>query len=172
MFYDYHTHSSFSDDSPAPIEEMLNEAVRIGLAGIAVTDHFDPGYPDNAFPFELDFEKYHKTLEKYQLEYADRLQIAKGIEIGIQHDQLERCTQVAQAYDYDYIIGSFHCAYGEPLYEGHFFDEKSAKQSYIDYFTYMYDNFKHYNEFCNVGHMNLVARYCTEKAPAFSEYSH
>ena len=51
-----------------------------------------------------------------------RLKVVKGIEIGIQHDQLDRCREAARAYDYDYIIGSFHCACAEPLYNGNFFD--------------------------------------------------
>lgn len=160
MYYDYHTHSSFSDDSDTPLSDMLDQAVKCGIKEIAVTDHFDPGYPDPEFPFELAFDDYHRTLEAYAPEYMKRgLRIAKGIEIGIQHDQLDRCREAASSYDYDYIIGSFHCALGEPLYEGHFFDGKTPKQAFCDYFEYMYDNLKVYKDYCNIGHMNLVARY-------------
>ena len=138
MYYDYHTHSSFSDDSDTPLSDMLDQAVKCGIKEIAVTDHFDPGYPDPEFPFELAFDDYHRTLEAYTPEYMKRgLRIAKGIEIGIQHDQLDRCREAASSYDYDYIIGSFHCALGEPLYEGHFFDGKTPKQAFCDYFEYM-----------------------------------
>ena len=80
MFYDYHTHSDFSDDSPTPLKDMLDAAVKIGLTGIAVTDHFDPGYPDSDYPFELDFENYTRMLESYIEEYSKQLKIAKGIE--------------------------------------------------------------------------------------------
>lgn len=170
MYYDYHTHSSFSDDSDTPLADMLEQALKCGIREIAVTDHFDPGYPDPEFPFELDFDTYHKTLEAYQPVYAKRgLRIARGIEIGIQHDQLERCRQAATAYDYDYIIGSFHCAMSEPLYQGHFYDGKTAKEAFRDYFRYMYDNLKVYKEYCNIGHMNLVARYADATAD-FRDY--
>lgn len=87
------------------------------------------------FPFELAFDDYHRTLEAYTPEYMKRgLRIAKGIEIGIQHDQLDRCREAASSYDYDYIIGSFHCALGEPLYEGHFFDGKTPKTGVLRLF--------------------------------------
>lgn len=172
MYYDYHTHSEFSDDSTAPLTDMLDEAINKGIVEIAVTDHYDPGYPDKEFPFELDFDNYHKTLEKMQEKYEGRLHIAKGIEIGIQHDQIENCRRAATSYDYDYIIGSFHCAYGEPMYNGHFFDDRSTLQAYIDFFTYTYDNIKEFKDFCNLGHMNLVTRYCPDtEIPEFSKYS-
>jgi histidinol-phosphatase (PHP family) len=169
MYYDYHTHSSFSDDSPTPLSDMLDRAVELGIKEIAVTDHYDPGYPDPAYPFELEFDKYHNTLEEYSEVYADRLHIVKGIELGLTHDNLDKCAAAAKAYPYDYIIGSFHCALGEPLYEGHFFDEKTAKQAFCDYFTYMYENLKIYKEYCNVGHLNLVARYSDNLAD-FKDY--
>lgn len=171
MYFDFHTHSSFSDDSPTPLKAMLDRAVELHIGEIAVTDHYDPGYPDPEFPFELEFDKYHQALEKYQDEYAGRLKIAKGIEIGIQSDQIDAARKAAQAYDYDYIIGSFHCALGEPLYEGHFYDGKTPVQAFRDYFEYIYDNLKVYKDYCCAGHLNLVARYSDQESPAFKEYA-
>jgi len=170
MYYDYHTHTSFSDDSDTPMIEMLQGAYEKGLTEICITDHYDPGYPDNMYPFDLPFDEYMDTLARYQEQFAGRLSIKRGIEIGIQHHQLDKASAAAKSHDYDYIIGSFHCALGEPLYEGHFFDNKTPKQSFLDYFTYMYDNLKVYKDYCNVGHMNIVARY-SGGSPAFSEYA-
>ena len=170
MLFDYHTHSFFSDDSDTPLSLMLDAGIKNGLTEMAVTDHFDPGYPDPEFPFELNFGEYHKALEEKQEEYRGKIKIAKGIEIGIQHDQLDRCREAARAYDYDYIIGSFHCACAEPLYNGHFFDGKSARQIYEDYYTYVYNNLKKYDDFCNLGHLNIIDHYAPAIAP-FEVYS-
>ena len=145
MFYDYHTHTFFSDDSDAPMTLMLDAGIKNGLAEMAITDHYDPGYPDPEFPFKLDFDEYHRQLEEKQEEYRSRIRLVKGIEIGIQHDQLDNCRKAARAYDYDYIIGSFHCACAEPLYNGHFFDGKTARQVYEDYYTYVLNNLKKYD---------------------------
>jgi histidinol-phosphatase (PHP family) len=150
---------------------MLDQAAKLHLDEIAVTDHYDPGYPDKEFPFELEFDKYHEALEKYSDEYEGRLMIAKGIEIGLQTDQIDAARKAAGAYDYDYIIGSFHCALGEPLYQGHFYDNKTTIQAFRDYFTYMYDNFKNFKDYCCAGHLNIVARYCEKESPAFGEYA-
>ena len=43
--HDCHIHSSFSTDSETPMEEMAQAAVSLGLAGIAITDHYHPDYP-------------------------------------------------------------------------------------------------------------------------------
>lgn len=169
MFYDYHTHSSFSDDSDTPLKDMLEQACRIGCAEIAVTDHFDPGYPDPEYPFELEFDRYHKALEDFSLEYDGRMRIVKGVEIGIMEEQIDRCLEAASSFNYDYIIGSFHCALGEPLYNGHFYDDKTPKQAFRDYFTYVYNNLLRFDEYCCLGHLNIVSRYAENDAD-FNDY--
>ncbi len=169
MFYDYHTHTAFSDDSDTPMTDMLDQAVRLGLAEIAVTDHYDPGYPDPEFPFEPDFEGYHRALEENQEVYANRIRIVKGLEIGILETELDRCRAAAEAYDYDYIIGSFHCALGEPLYNGHFYDDKTPRQAFIDYFQYVVDNIRRFDGYSCLGHLNLVSRYAEADAD-FRDY--
>ena len=59
--YDYHTHSSFSDDCSIPMEKMVQTAKDMGVRMYAVTDHYDPDYPaDEQFAFNLDFENYHR----------------------------------------------------------------------------------------------------------------
>ena len=38
MFADYHVHTEFSDDSVYPMEEVIQDAVRIGMNDIFITD--------------------------------------------------------------------------------------------------------------------------------------
>ena len=86
--YDYHSHSSFSDDSTTPLYDMIHSAIEKGILELAVTDHYDPDYPDKNFPFELDFPGYHSALLQAEEEFARQIKIVKGIEIGIQHGAL------------------------------------------------------------------------------------
>ena len=46
LLYDYHTHTDFSDDSDTPMTQMVEKAVSLGIQHLAITDHYDPGYPD------------------------------------------------------------------------------------------------------------------------------
>ena len=39
MFADYHVHTEFSDDSVYPVEEVIQDAIDIGMNEICITDH-------------------------------------------------------------------------------------------------------------------------------------
>lgn len=158
--YDYHSHSNFSDDGSVSMSDMVQAAFNIGLQEIAITDHFDPDYPDKAFPFTLNFNDYHRTLEKVKDNFHDKIKLIRGIEIGIQHGvSMDKCSQAAKAYDYDFILGSFHCAEGLELYGCDFFAERSVEASYEAFYTYMYDCLQQYKDYDVLGHFNIIDRY-------------
>ena len=43
MFADYHIHTEFSDDSVYPMEEVVKDAIKLGMDEICFTDHVDYG---------------------------------------------------------------------------------------------------------------------------------
>lgn len=43
MLADYHVHTEYSDDSTYPMEQVITDAIRIGLDEICFTDHVDYG---------------------------------------------------------------------------------------------------------------------------------
>ena len=72
MFFDNHTHSTFSPDARTTVEESIAYAVSHGLSGIAFTDHLDLDAParDNEFkPLSrrMAWEVIHKIGERYGL---------------------------------------------------------------------------------------------------------
>ncbi len=163
--YDYHTHSAFSDDCSTPMTEMIEAACKLGFKEIAVTDHYDPDYPDTDFPFTLDFPSYHKALNDSKEAYKNRIKVLKGLEIGIQHgDVLEKCKAQAKAFDYDFIIGSFHCADGYELYGNRFFQNRSVEDAYTSFYSYMRDCLLNYREYDVIGHFNIIDRYSSRIA--------
>jgi histidinol-phosphatase (PHP family) len=163
--YDYHTHSFFSDDSSTPMSDMIDAACRLGIKEIAVTDHYDPDYIDRSYPFELDFTGYHKTLNEVKEKYKNRIKVLKGIEIGIQHGEtMEKCIRTARSFDYDFILGSIHCAEGFELYGNSFFEGRSVEDAYVGFYSYMLDCLKKYKDYDVIGHFNVIDRY-TERIP-------
>jgi len=167
--YDYHSHTFFSDDSSTPLKNMVEASIRLGIKELAITDHYDPDYPDKCFPFDLDFTLYHKALLEAEKEYSKKIKVIKGIEIGIQHGETnKKCCQAASDFPYDFIIGSFHCCCGHDLYK-EYFAERSDEEGVREFYDYVYDGICDFNDFDVLGHINVIDRY-VNKIPEYSQY--
>lgn len=167
--YDYHNHTFHSDDSDSSIESMIEAGIQSGLKEMAITDHYDPDYPNPDLAFDLDFDAYFRVLEETSEKYKNDIRLIKGLEIGIQHgDTHRKCTEAINAHPYDFIIGSFHCAENEDLYAGNFFSGRTAVQNYRAYYEYIYNALKDYKDYDVIGHINGIDRYAPEIAPRSS----
>lgn len=155
---DMHTHTGFSDDCYIPMEDMLESAAESGVRTLAVTDHYDPGYPDPEFPFLIDFARYQKELSAAKEQYADRMEILSGLEAGIMHGQFEAANEVIDAFPYDFILGSFHCHRGEDLYT---YDYTAVDGPALleNFYIYMHDCLRGFDNYDVVGHFSILDRY-------------
>ena len=157
--YDYHSHTDFSDDSSATMDEMIQGALQKRIKELAITDHYDPDYPDPNYPFEVDFEDYHKALLEAEIKYATKIKIIKGLEIGIQGGTtLEKCKAAAKNFNYDFLIGSFHSFNGTDLYTANY-NEMDQNQILPSFYTYVYNCLKGFDDFDVLGHINVIDRY-------------
>ncbi|MBK5246429.1 MAG: histidinol-phosphatase HisJ family protein [Peptostreptococcaceae bacterium] len=167
--YDYHSHSFFSDDSSVPLKNMIEAAISMGIKELAVTDHYDPDYPDKNFPFDLDFNLYHQALLAAEKEHSKNIKVVKGLEMGIQHGETnKKCYLAASDFPYDFIIGSFHCCGGQDLYSKYFI-ERSDEDGVREFYDYVYEGICDFNNFDVLGHINVIDRYVS-KIPDYSQY--
>lgn len=155
---DFHTHTGFSDDCDFPFYTMLDSAVSQGIEILAVTDHYDPGYPDPDFPFELDLEPYQKTLTEAAVKYEGRLDLRRGIEMGIMEGQLDVAEKTIDGYDYDFVIGSFHCMRHDAL-DLYDYAASDGALEIEDFYTYMLENLTKFRNFDILGHFSIIDRY-------------
>lgn len=155
---DFHTHTAFSDDCDARTEDLLEGALARGIKTLAITDHYDPGYPDPEFPFIIDFDGYHKMLPEMQKKYAGKMEILAGLEVGIMEGQFDEARKAVNSYPYDIIIGSFHCHRGDDLYTYDFTDVDGPAML-EDFYTYMYECLSKFNDYDIVGHFSILDRY-------------
>lgn len=109
MIFDTHTHSKYSADSSAEPQEMLQAALRGGLAGLCVTDHFDCDRIPELCTLE-NLRAAKRAFDPLQQQYAGRLTVLRGVELA----QGVLCPNEAGAAlsltDYDYVLGSLHAA--------------------------------------------------------------
>lgn len=155
---DFHTHTGFSDDCDVSMNDMLKGAFAKGIKTLAITDHYDPGYPDPNFPFIIDFAGYLDALPKAQKKYAGKMEILAGLEVGLMEGQFEEIKNQVTSYPYDFIIGSFHCHRGDDLYTYDFTDVNGPAML-EDFYRYMYECLQEYDDFDVVGHFSILDRY-------------
>ena len=156
--YDYHMHSSYSYDSYAAIEDMVEKACRVGLAEIAITDHIEFGFPDKdiASPrgVAANVAKIHKIRDKYE----NHLSVLAGIELGLKPDMADAAKKIAQTNGLDIIIGSIHDIY-------------SLGFSHVKYFENMLSSITTSDSWDVLGHIDYISRYDNvDKARYYTDY--
>ncbi|RPF57058.1 histidinol-phosphatase HisJ family protein [Aquisalibacillus elongatus] len=161
--HDNHMHSTFSADCEARMEDMAEAAIKRGLTSITLTDHIDYDYPDPTIEFDVDLEAYEKVFQDVKQQYADRLTIHKGIELGIQPHLVDSYKTLTESNHFDFIILSMHTTDRKDLHSGKLFEDYTIDEAYEKYYTELLDCVKDYDAFSILGHLDLVTRYKYEE---------
>ncbi len=164
---DCHLHSSYSGDSHTPMEDMVLSGISRGLNTMCFTEHHDleyPPYPDlPEDTFLLNTDSYLYTLAVLKEQYADKIKLLFGVELGLQPEVARKNAVYARAYDFDFIIGSSHICHGkDPWYPG-FFEGRDTESSLREYFEATLENIRHFSDFDVYGHLDYAVRYAPEK---------
>ena len=87
VFADYHVHTEFSDDSVYLIEDVIRDAVGMGMEEICITDHVDYGikkdwdsgeeilYRDGDPLANVDYPRYMEQIQKLKERWGEKIQI-------------------------------------------------------------------------------------------------
>ncbi len=109
MLYDQHIHSRYSQDGSASIEEIAQQAIARGLRGITITDHLDFCEAEIGYHFYLEHEAQRREeFERVREEYADRLEIGWGIEVGHPYFMTDYAKDFLSERSFDFVLGSVH----------------------------------------------------------------
>lgn len=168
--FDFHVHSNHSNDSTYDMESYIKPAIENRLDGICFTDHVDIDYPNTEIEFELDYLKYTKDIKKLKDQYNNKLEIFTGIEFGMQPHILNHDKSFFEGKSFDYILGSLHTASKKDLYSGDFTQDKSEHLGIIDYFNDTIFCVKNFNNFNNLGHLDVISRYVSKGGFVVSKY--
>ena len=172
MIADCHMHTSFSSDSETPIEEQVEQAIRLGMEHICFTDHMDMDYPGGEF--QLDTDHYVKKVLEVKEAYKDRIDISLGVEVGLQKHLKDRLNKYIEDYPFDFVIGSMHLINGEDPYFGKIFERIGDEEAYREYFRATLEVLKDAPAIHTLGHLDYVVRYGKNKDKEYSyeKYSH
>lgn len=163
MIWDSHMHTNFSGDSDALPESMIEQAIHLGLPGICITDHLDYDYPDDPDLFLIDLPKYSKKISELKEQYQDRIPIHFGIELGLQPHLSEKLQTITASMPFDFVIGSSHVVHGIDPYYPHYYEGRTEKEAYEEYFSSILENLEAFSDFDAYGHIDYVVRYGPDK---------
>lgn len=155
---DYHLHTTFSADALLKPDDLLAELIRLGIENAAITDHVDFDPNDIGFNF-LDYEAYSNSIAALQRKASPTLNIAKGVEIGIQSYFTRACADFLQGKKFDFIIGSVHMVGHMDLHNGTFYKGKTRIEAFQTYLQETLEAVTSCPDFDVLGHLDLVCRY-------------
>ena len=168
---DFHMHSAFSGDSDAPMEEMIQKSINLGLTDICFTEHqdFDFIYKEDEPKdfFETDTDKYRECLSALRDKYSNSVNIHFGIELGMQEHLGAKNHNYINSYDFDFVIASSHLAGRRDPYLPEYFSGRSEHEAYHAYFQGICDCLNVFSDFDIYGHLDYVLRYGPTKNSEF-----
>lgn len=156
MRADYHVHTSFSEDSECPMEDMVQQAISQGMDEICFTEHVDAGLPrpEAVCPMEPYFAEAQELREKYK----DQLTIKIGAEFGAQMCTLDFYKDLFPKYPYDFIILSCHQIDGQEFWLKDYQRGKTQDEINRGYYEAIYDVMNHYDDYSILGHLDAIKR--------------
>ena len=171
MFADYHVHTEFSDDSVYPMEDVIRDAVKMGMDEICITDHVDYGvktdweegmeiqYRKGDPLTNVDYRRYMEKIGRLREEYGGKITIRTGMEFGVQTHTIPQFEALFARYPFDFIILSIHQVEDKEFWTQDFQRGRSQKEYNERYYQEMLDVVKAYKNYSVLGHMDLIKRY-------------
>ena len=171
MFADYHVHSAYSDDSEYPLEQVIRDAVAMGMDEICLTDHVDYGikvdwdeggeipYYGSRPRMNVDYPRYMAQLHELQQRYGDRIRIKIGLEFGMQTHTIPRYRALFARYPLDFVILSIHQVDDQEFWTQDFQRGRTQQEYHERYYEELLAVMQEYKDYSVLGHLDSITRY-------------
>ena len=153
--FDYHTHTHFSCDSQASMDEMCQAALALGLREMGFSEHFDNVPQDESCGY-FRLKPWAESLEASRRQYAGILTLRAGIELGEPHVYSAEAGALLAEYPFDYAIGSLHWVGSAFTFSPDYF-QRPADEAFRLYFEEL-EKMTRLGDFDILGHFEVVAR--------------
>ncbi|MHC1695185.1 MAG: histidinol-phosphatase HisJ family protein [Eubacteriales bacterium] len=162
--FDYHTHSVYSFDAKrdAEIANMAAAADRLGIAEIALCDHYDLNFVLSGENPDIDFAERQNHIDKANAGSA--VHILSGVELGQATQEREAAEALLARFPFDIVLGSLHSIRGEPDFYFMDFNEikpSRAKELYEAYVTELCE-LAQWGRFHVMAHVTYPLRYMSK----------
>lgn len=154
---DYHMHTRRSPDGFEPIEVMCERAIEMGISEIAITDHLDL-VTHSVYTVDFDAAATHEDITRAQQQFAGRLTVRRGVEIGQPQANPKEYHRYMEQYSHDFIIGSIHNLKNDADVYYFNYRELDCEKVYDEYVQQMLELARDY-DFDVMGHLTYPLRY-------------
>lgn len=184
MFVDYHVHTSYSVDSDYPMEDVVKDAIKLGMDEICITDHVDYGakvdwdsgveipYCNGHAMVNVDYPNYVEEIGRLQERYKGQIVIRMGMEFGMQMHTIPQFETLYHRYPFDFIILSVHQVEDKGFWSQEFQQGRSQKEYNERYYEELLQLVKNYQHYSVLGHLDLIIRYDKMGIYPFSKVKH
>jgi len=159
---DYHMHSNFSCDCRAEMTAMCRSAIRKGIPEIGFTEHYDL-HDDDPHRDWFKAEAWFAELQHCQAEFAGKLTIRAGIELGEPHIFSTEAQAMLASLPFDYALGSLHWLARESMFDANVFRAYPADQIYLRFFTEL-------ERMTRIGGFDILSHFDVPVRTAFAVY--
>lgn len=178
MRIDCHNHTAFSADGKQTLEELVKCAVAKGVKYLAVTEHMDLGFPNDARPADeplfdyLITQKYFDEIERLRRVYPGT-EIVAGVEAGFTAGDEARTANALSEFPFEYVINSVHICHGLDCYWKGYFDGYTKEQAYGEYLDCVRASLDAPYDYDAIGHLGYIARPAPygDKRLVYSEFA-
>lgn len=157
--FDYHVHTSFSEDSTASMQSQCEAAIARGIRQIAFTEHEDYN-PSDPTSFYFKPAAYMAEVERCRALFAGRLTIRAAIEISEPHRYPTLAAQALSAQPWDFVLGSLHWL--SPTintYLPEFFEHSGNWRKSLQLYFEETVNLAEHGDFDVLAHIDYATRY-------------
>lgn len=168
---DYHVHTAFSDDSVYPLEAVIEDAIRLHLDEICITDHVDYGvkadwdsgaeiqYRNGEPLANVDYPRYMAELERVRRLYGGQIAIKTGLEFGVQVHTIPQFKALFRRYPFDFILLSIHQVEDREFWTQDFQTGRTQQEYNERYYEELLHVVRSYKDYSVLGHLDLIKRY-------------
>ena len=131
LLFDDHVHSRFSCDARDPLDDLCRAALRQGLSGLTLTDHFDTE-PSDAGYGRYDFDLIAREVERLRSRLGE-FSLLVGAEVCFQPSYAPRIEAFLRACPLDFALGAVHYVAHE-FVQPDYFRRRDGCAAYAAYF--------------------------------------
>lgn len=175
MKCDYHVHTYYSEDSVYNMEDVVKDAINLGINELCFTDHVDYGIcldhhemseskkqeiilNKQRLNLNVDYPAYVKEINMLKEKYPE-ISLKLGLEFGIQKHTIVKYQKLFHSYNFDFILLSCHEIDNKEFWNQEYQKDLTQKEFHHSYYQTILNIIKEYKDYSVLAHLDLVNRY-------------